>query len=44
VFSVHSAVKALSQFANVFRIGCGSAVLGSPRSIPASGGCLDGPP
>jgi len=32
VFSVHSAVKALSQFANVFRIGCGCAALGSPWS------------
>ena len=37
VFSVLSAVKAFSQFANVFRIGCGSAALGPPRFKRFSG-------
>ena len=36
VFSVLSAVKALPQFASVFRIGCGAAALGFPRSIQTS--------
>jgi len=36
VFSVLSAVKAFSQFANVFRIGCGSAALGFPWLINKS--------